>query len=64
MEGKVSVMAYYIFIPSICLATVVLGLAFIRSHLKHKPHSRMLNARLRKREQSQVNRSGAYIITE
>jgi hypothetical protein len=55
-------MAYLIFIPSIFLAAVVLGLAIIRPQLKRNANSKILRERYRKR--SQMKAKGEYVIIE
>ena len=57
-------MAYFIFIPSIFLAAVVLGLALIRPQLKRNANSKTLRERYRNRGRTQMNAKGGYVIID
>ena len=57
-------MAYFIFITSIILAAVVLGLAIIRPQLKRNANSKTSKEKYRNRGRTQMNAKGHYVIIE
>jgi hypothetical protein len=57
-------MAYFIFITSLFLAAVVLGLAIIRPQVKRNANGKTSRGNNRNRGGTQMNAKGHYVIIE
>jgi hypothetical protein len=57
-------MAYFIFITSLFLAAVVLGLAIIRPQLKRNANPTTLREKNRNRGRTQMKAKGSYVIID
>ncbi len=57
-------MAYFIFITSLILAAVVLGLAIIRPQIKRNANGKTSRGKNRNRGGTQMNAKGHYVIID